>query len=78
EPKPTVLTDARETRRINRHDLDGPAVPINKLRIPKQFNLRQAKDRKDLVAALRHAVQTAEPAAAQPPAFSSSRQAEQE
>ncbi|GAA1050511.1 DEAD/DEAH box helicase [Arthrobacter russicus] len=78
EPKPTVLTDARETRRINRHDLDGPAVPINKLRIPKQFNLRQAKDRKDLVAALRHAVQTAEPAAAQPPAFSSSRQVEQE
>lgn len=78
EPKPTVLTDGRETRRINRHDLDGPVTVIKRVRIPKQFNLRQAKDRKDLVAALNHAVQTAEPGAGRVPVFTNSRQAQQE
>lgn len=78
EPRPTVLTDARETRRLNRQDLVGPVLPINKLRIPKQFNLRQPKDRKDLVAALRHAVQSADPGTMPTAVFASSRQAEQE
>ncbi|ABY23759.1 ATP-dependent DNA helicase [Renibacterium salmoninarum ATCC 33209] len=77
EPRPTVLTEGKETRRINRHDLDGPVTPIKTLRIPKQFDVRQPKDRKDLVAALRHAIASASPMTA-PPVFGDTRQAEQE
>lgn len=79
ESRPTILTEDRDTRRLNRQDLDGPIKAQGQLRIPKQFNLRQAKDRKNLVAALEHAIsKIAAAPAPRETSFVSGRSAEQE
>ncbi|WP_394937700.1 DEAD/DEAH box helicase [Psychromicrobium sp. YIM B11713] len=79
EPRPTVLTEDRDTRRLSRQDLNGPITVLNHLRVPKQFNIRQPKDRKNLLAALQHAlVATKSGAVPRSDAFSSSGYAAQE
>ncbi|MCU1572289.1 MAG: helicase [Micrococcaceae bacterium] len=57
EPRPTLLTLEKQIRRLSIHDLDGPITPTTWIRIPKQFNVKLAKDRRDLTASLRNALQ---------------------
>ncbi|GAB3285623.1 DEAD/DEAH box helicase [Sinomonas notoginsengisoli] len=59
EPRPQVLTFDRNLRRIGLHDVDGPVEPIARIRIPKHFDAKRPKDRRDLAASLRHAVERA-------------------
>ncbi|ASN51978.1 RNA helicase [Sinomonas sp. R1AF57] len=59
EPRPQVLTFDRNVRRIGLHDIDGPVEPVTRIRIPKSFDAKRPKDRRDLAASLRHAVERA-------------------
>lgn len=59
EPRPQVLTFDRNVRRIGLHDIDGPIEPIARIRIPKHFDAKRPKDRRDLAASLRHAIERA-------------------
>lgn len=61
EPRPAVLTADNQLRRIGVHDVDGPVTPLTRIRIPKSFNAKLAKPRRDLAAALRDAVREDEP-----------------
>ncbi|WP_415857167.1 DEAD/DEAH box helicase, partial [Sinomonas sp. G460-2] len=56
EPRPHVLTFDHNLRRIGYQDLDGPVEPIARIRIPKHFDPKRPKDRRDLAASMRHAV----------------------
>ncbi|WP_284978308.1 DEAD/DEAH box helicase [Arthrobacter sp. fls2-241-R2A-200] len=56
EPRPSVLTSDNQLRRIGVHDLDGPVSPVTRIRIPKAFNAKVPKSRRDLAAAMRHAI----------------------
>ncbi|WP_434611982.1 DEAD/DEAH box helicase [Arthrobacter sp. A5] len=56
EPRPTILTLEKQIRRLSIHDLTGPITPVTGIRIPKAFNVKLAKDRRDLCAAVRHAL----------------------
>lgn len=59
EPRPQVLTFDRNLRRIGLHDISGPVEPVARIRIPKHFDAKRPKDRRDLAASLRHAVERA-------------------
>ncbi|HSU72042.1 MAG TPA: DEAD/DEAH box helicase [Micrococcaceae bacterium] len=56
EPRPTILTLEKQIRRLSIHDLDGPIAPVSQIRIPKQFNVKLAKDRRDLTSSLRNSL----------------------
>ncbi|MFB0834245.1 DEAD/DEAH box helicase [Arthrobacter halodurans] len=56
DPRPTVLTEDRQIRRIGAQDLDGPLEVISRIRIPKAFTGRSPKERKDLAASMRNAI----------------------
>ncbi len=56
EPRPTILTLEKQIRRLSIHDLAGPITPVTRIRIPKVFNVKLAKDRRDLCSAVRHAL----------------------
>ncbi|NUP74985.1 MAG: DEAD/DEAH box helicase, partial [Sinomonas sp.] len=56
EPRPHVLTFDHNLRRIGFQDIDGPIEPIARIRIPKHFDPKRPKDRRDLAASMRHAV----------------------
>ena len=56
EPRPHVLTFDHNLRRIGFQDLEGPIEPIARIRIPKHFDPKRPKDRRDLAASMRHAV----------------------
>ncbi|WP_138442770.1 DEAD/DEAH box helicase [Sinomonas susongensis] len=56
EPRPHVLTFDHNLRRIGFQDLTGPVEPIARVRIPKHFDPKRPKDRRDLAASMRHAV----------------------
>ncbi|WP_427017785.1 DEAD/DEAH box helicase [Pseudarthrobacter sp. P1] len=61
EPRPTVLTVDKEVRRLSVHDLNGPLSALVQVRIPKQFNVKVAKDRKDLLSSVANALQSETP-----------------
>ncbi|WP_372710449.1 DEAD/DEAH box helicase [Arthrobacter rhombi] len=56
DPRPTVLTEDRQIRRVGVQDLEGPVEVISRIRIPKSFTGRTPKERKDLAASLRNAL----------------------
>ncbi|MDN3904536.1 DEAD/DEAH box helicase [Arthrobacter sp. YD2] len=56
EVRPSVLTEDKQIRRISSMDLDGPAEAVSHIRIPKSFNSRSPKDRRDLASSLRNAL----------------------
>jgi ATP-dependent RNA helicase HelY len=56
EPRPSVLTSDNQLRRIGVHDLDGPVSPVTRIRIPKSFNAKVPKARRDLASSMRHAI----------------------
>ncbi|WP_028278711.1 DEAD/DEAH box helicase [Arthrobacter sp. H5] len=62
EPRPTVLTLEKQVRRLGVQDLDGPVEVLSRIRIPKQFDARKPKDRRDLASSLRNALHDQRPA----------------
>ncbi len=52
-PLPTVLTADARIRRITETDVHEPLEPVAQLDIPKHFNARNAKSKRDLAATLR-------------------------
>jgi ATP-dependent RNA helicase HelY len=52
-PRPTVLTEDRQVRRLSLTDFPVAVEPLTRLRIPRSFNPKVAASRRDLAAALR-------------------------
>src|SRR5450631_1135573 len=50
---PTVLTSDAQVRRLTLMDIPTPVDPVMNLSVPKHFNPRNAKSRKDLAATIR-------------------------
>jgi len=50
---PTVLTSDAQVRRLTLMDVPTPVEPVMNLSLPKHFNARNAKSRKDLAATVR-------------------------
>jgi len=50
---PTVLTSDAQVRRLTVMDVPNPVDPVMNLTVPKHFNPRNAKSRKDLAATVR-------------------------
>ncbi len=61
EPRPTVLTLEKHVRRLGVQDLEGPVEVLSHVRIPKQFDARKPKDRRDLASSLRNALNDKRP-----------------
>jgi ATP-dependent RNA helicase HelY len=55
-PRPTVLTEARQVRRLSLVDFPSAVEPVGRLRIPRRFNARVPASRRDLAAALRERI----------------------
>lgn len=56
EPRPSILTSDNQLRRLGVHDLDAPVSPVTRIRIPKSFNAKVPKLRRDLASSMRHAI----------------------
>ncbi|KYH44480.1 DEAD/DEAH box helicase [Branchiibius sp. NY16-3462-2] len=52
-PVPTVLTQDAQVRRLEPSDVNGPVRPIAHIPLPRQFNPRNPKSRRDLAATVR-------------------------
>ncbi|MGB3762028.1 MAG: DEAD/DEAH box helicase [Ornithinimicrobium sp.] len=52
-PEPTVLTSEGQVRRVGVAELEEPLTALDTLRIPPNFNPRNAKSRRDLAATVR-------------------------
>ncbi len=52
DPRPQVMTVDRQVRRLSVIDFPGPVEPVERLRIPKNFNARSATARRDLAHSL--------------------------
>ncbi|MCU1541716.1 MAG: helicase [Arthrobacter sp.] len=63
EPRPAVLTMDNQLRRIGIHDVEGPLAPITRIRIPKSFNAKVPKSRRDLASSVRNAIRENRPPA---------------
>lgn len=63
EPRPAVMTLDNQLRRIGLHDVEGPLSPITRIRIPKSFNAKVPKSRRDLASSVRNAVRDNRPPA---------------
>ncbi len=50
---PTVLTSDAQVRRLTLTDIPNPVDPVINLNVPKHFNARNAKSRKELAATMR-------------------------
>ncbi|GAA2176001.1 DEAD/DEAH box helicase [Arthrobacter parietis] len=67
DPRPTVLTMEKHVRRLSVQDLDGPVAVLSRIRVPKQFDARKPKDRRDLAASLRNSLNDRRPPATRAP-----------
>ncbi|GGH92236.1 DEAD/DEAH box helicase [Arthrobacter liuii] len=63
EPRPAVLTLDSQLRRIGTDDLEGPIAPVTRIRIPKSFNAKLPKSRRDLASSARNALRENRPPA---------------
>ena len=63
EPRPAVMTLDNQLRRIGLHDVEGPLSPITRIRIPKTFNAKVPKSRRDLASSVRNAIREHRPPA---------------
>jgi len=61
EPRPAVLTLDNQLRRIGLQDLEGPITPVTRVRIPKSFDAKLPKSRKDLASSVRNAIRENRP-----------------
>ncbi|HSL35992.1 MAG TPA: DEAD/DEAH box helicase, partial [Arthrobacter sp.] len=63
EPRPAVMTLDNQLRRIGTQDVEGPLAPITRVRIPKSFNAKVPKSRRDLASSVRNALRENRPPA---------------
>jgi ATP-dependent RNA helicase HelY len=63
EPRPAILTLDNQLRRIGIQDLEGPITPVTRVRIPKSFDAKVPKSRKDLASSARNAIRENRPPA---------------
>ncbi|MBX6391805.1 MAG: RNA helicase, partial [Frankia sp.] len=61
EPRPVVLTIDRQVRRLSLTDFPVAVEPLGRVRVPRSFNPRDARSRRDLASSLRSAELRAEP-----------------
>jgi ATP-dependent RNA helicase HelY len=61
EPRPAVMTMDNQLRRIGIHDVEGPLAPITRIKIPKSFNAKVPKSRRDLASSVRNAIRDNRP-----------------
>ena len=52
-PSPTVVTEDHHLRRLTLHDVPSAVEPLGTIRVPKHFNPKNPKARRDLAATLR-------------------------
>ncbi|MDN5767781.1 MAG: DEAD/DEAH box helicase [Humibacillus sp.] len=50
---PAVITEDHQLRRLTLHDVPAPIEALGSLRVPRQFNAKNPKARRDLAASLR-------------------------
>ncbi len=62
EPRPAILTAAAQLRRLTLQDLEGPILPLSYVKVPKKFQAKTPKDRRDMAARMRQAVRDHRPA----------------
>lgn len=62
EPRPAVLTADNQLHRIGFHDLEGPVSPVTRIRIPKSFDAKHPRSRRDLASSMRNALRENRPA----------------
>ena len=53
DPRPYVLTEDRQARRLAMIDFNRPVEPATRMRVPRNFNGRNPQQRRDLASALR-------------------------
>jgi ATP-dependent RNA helicase HelY len=53
EPRPLVLTMQREVRRLSVSDFTGMVLPVERIKIPRNFDARSSRSRQELVNVLR-------------------------
>ena len=63
-PTPSVVTEDKQLRRLTLVDVPTPVEPLATLRIPKDFNAKSPKSRRDLAASLRVTMSQERPAKA--------------
>jgi ATP-dependent RNA helicase HelY len=61
EPRPTVLTEQRQARRLALVDFPTPVAAVARIRVPRGFNARDPKARRDLTSTLRTRVRDLPP-----------------
>jgi ATP-dependent RNA helicase HelY len=54
DPRPVVLTEERQVKRLSVLDFPSPVEPVGRLRIPKSFSGRNSQDRRDLAITLKN------------------------
>jgi ATP-dependent RNA helicase HelY len=52
-PRPLVLTADRHARRLSLVDFPNPVEPLTRMRVPRNFNVRNPSQRRDLASTLR-------------------------
>lgn len=55
-PRPSILTLKAQLRRLDPRDLDGPIVPISKIKVSKKFTGKTPKERRDMASRVREAL----------------------
>ena len=56
DPRPSILTDDAHLRRLLPTDLEGPILPVSKIKVPKKFQGKTPKERRDMASRLREAL----------------------
>ncbi len=64
DPQPLVLTEDRQLKKLGPDDFPVPPPVLARMRVPKHFNPREAKDRRNLSAAFRSRLETLDTGAA--------------
>ena len=54
DPRPVVLTEERQVKRLSVLDFPTPVEPVGHLRLPKSFNSRNSQDRRELAITLKN------------------------
>ena len=53
DPRPVMLTEERQVKRLSVLDFPAAVEPVGRLRIPKSFSARNSQDRRDLAITLK-------------------------
>lgn len=64
DPRPSILTLSAQMRRLDPRDLDGPILPISKIKVSKKFTGKTPKERRDMASRMREALYQGLPARA--------------